>query len=241
MPLPSTQPWLLPPTGGVEFGTPVTRQLFAFFDPNRYTRQSGAFILPGWTIQNGTPINSRPTPVTTPGGRGAIDSSSSIQTITNAAGQFDPGITVDGWFCPRTYTSASAIFREHSVLNGSSSNVTITAGSPTGQPCLRVTVAGGFTADVSVNGSLPSNTWTHVAVTATRVSAPYGAVYLNGRFFATNADSRATRPSTSVFHLHTQAGQLGEWKFYNRLLDASEILQNYNTLAPAYGRPIIPL
>jgi len=102
------------------------------------------------------------------------------------------------------------------------------------------------------NGSFPyqlnvgtyiGNTWTHVAYT---YSSGTVVGYLNGVQTA-SASSTKSPPSTSFFALAGQGNPygsqlvcaIGAFKVYGAALSATQIKQNYNALAPHFGRPTI--
>jgi len=92
-------------------------------------------------------------------------------------------------------------------------------------------------------GTYIGNTWTHVAYT---YSSGTVVGYLNGVQTA-SASSTKSPPSTSFFALAGQGNPygsqlvcaIGAFKVYGAALSATQIKQNYNALAPHFGRPTI--
>lgn len=254
MSLPPTHPYLLQTAGGSDVGNVNFKPYLGAY-PDRYTRQaanvwtgSGGFP---WRFRTGSTLPATgldlPFLTTTPGGRGALDISRGSCVAFNDV-VFPLGFrafTVDGWFRPTGWGGGSDVYIWSDTSGGGGNQYITIGGGATGGSSIRVTVRSNMVFDVSVDGTVPRS-WTHLALQWGRATPPAVsgacALYVNGQFFGSRSgtiNGPTTRASHNLFL--QSSSQLGDWKIYTRVLDASDILQSYNTMAPVYGRPVIPV
>ncbi len=238
MPLPLTHPFSEVGPSTVAPGAFVRRGLVQWWTPNTYTRLNGTT----WAAQIGNPftINVTPGIATTPGGYNAIDVSAVSTSFSQASSITLTGaMTMDIWFLlSNTMTSGTTLLNEGSNATGTTSSSISLVYSATVGDRLRFVVSG-TTFDTSFVGGVYRNQWHHMALVIPGTGTQTCVGYWNG----TSNLSRSigvTRPTQSFFsNSGGLRGMIGDMKVYSVALDASEVRQNYNALAPYYGRPTI--
>ena len=93
------------------------------------------------------------------------------------------------------------------------------------------------------NSNIPLNTWVHIV--ATKIAVGYSYIYINGELDATfttttSMDIDATSTLMQIGYAAGRItgrynGQMGLVKLYNKSLNQSEILQNYNATKGRFG------
>lgn len=246
LPLPSTHPYLLPPSLSPAQNQGIVRRgLVSLFTTCnvQYTPNFLQWVDPiigarytlGSALLRGT---------TTPNGKTAIELSSAAGSETNVnatdASSYNyptnPGFTIDVWWS----TAATPTAYVHSEWTGTTtprqsyifmSNNRIYGGFGSG------------VASTPVSVSSPAFVWYHGCVT---VGTSGWVFYLNGRVVGSSNALGTTRTTTSRFLLGrgyvaltgeslTSYMRYTNVKRYNVTLDASEVRQNYNALAADHG------
>lgn len=244
MPLPSSHPFLVVDPSTPTPGSVVRRGLIQWSTPDTYTRASGT----QWSARFGNALTMTGIAgiATSPGGRCVLD-------VSSAAGFTDPtglavptALAVDVWVLPTLASNnGQLIYAEYAtatrpatrtsyvqyISNASGQRISFTFGSNAAS-----------TLDVSFAGSAALNVWTHLALVIPGSGTQTCTAYWNG-VPAGTLSVTVTRPATTSYFVvcDTSAyrGLVGDFKVYNVALDANEVKQNYNAMAPYYGRPPI--
>ena len=193
-----------------------------------------------WTaaVGNNYTVTGSPTTVATPGGPNAMvfTGSEYAQDQTGVSCSTTFPYTIDVWFYAASGASGSIIGEEggSSVPNGwNDALVSVDA---------NVVNVGYWPGTYKLScGSYTANTWTHVCYTYDNVNAIIG--YKNGVQVATGTQAK-TWPNTNKMCLAVGGsanpdpnfvGRIGAFKWYNVVLSATEVKQNYNALASRFG------
>lgn len=195
-----------------------------------------------WTALTGnnqTIFGSGTTTTTTPGGSNAIVFNASGYGLdtTGVATSGIQSFTMDAWFRAAANVSGNIVGELGQASQGGWNVMMIALNANT----ILVGFWQGSVYQLNL-GSYTANTWTHVSYT---YSATAVTGYVNGVFVASGTSTKQF-PTTAHYGVGSAAnpygnfnGVIGAYKLYNRVLTATEIRQNYNALAPRFGRPSI--
>ena len=218
---------------------PVTTNLILNLDTTSYT--SGSTWTPA--VGNVFTITGTLSSVATPGGTAlSYDGSSYAQDQTGVSTSITFSYTIDVWF----YAAASA----SGCIIGEQGGV----GVPSGWNDAFVSVDADIVNVGFWNGSVyklscgsySANTWTHVSYTY-NISTNAVIGYKNGVQVATGTTTKQW-PNTNRLCISIGGaanpnpnftGRIGAFKWYNAILSATEVKQNYNALAGRYGLSLI--
>ena len=137
-------------------------------------------------------------------------------------------MTLEAWVNPSTVTSAwrDVIYKgnDNYYLMGTSNNGGAVAGGGT---------FGGANANVYAPAALPTNTWSHIAVTYDGATL---RLYVNGTLVSSQARTGAISTSTNPLQIGGDSiygqffqGAIDEVRIYNRALTQAEIQADMNT------------
>lgn len=220
--------------------TPVTTNLILNLDTTSYT--SGSTWTPA--VGNVFTVTGTLSSVATPGGTAlSYNGSSYAQDQTGVSTSTTFPYTIDVWF----YAAASA----SGCIIGEQGGVGVPAGWNDAHVSVDANIVnvgfwnGSTTYKLSC-GSYSANTWTHVSYTY-NISTNAVIGYKNGVQVATGTNTKQW-PNTNriCFSIGGAAnpnpnftGRIGAFKWYNAILSADDIKQNYNALAGRYGLGLI--
>jgi hypothetical protein len=220
--------------------TPVTTNLILNLDTTSYT--SGSTWTPA--VGNVFTVTGTLSSIATPGGTAlSYDGSSYAQDQTGVSTSTTFSYTIDVWF----YAAASA----SGCIIGEQGSVGVPAGWNDAHVSVDTNIVnvgfwnGSTTYKLSC-GSYSANTWTHVSYTY-NISTNAVIGYKNGVQVATGTNTKQW-PNTNriCFSIGGAAnpnpnftGRIGAFKWYNAILSADDIRQNYNALAGRYGLGLI--
>ena len=220
--------------------TPVTTNLILNLDTTSYT--SGSTWTPA--VGNVFTITGTLSSVATPGGTAlSYDGSSYAQDQTGVSTSITFSYTIDVWF----YAAASA----SGCIIGEQGGIGVPSGWNDAHVSVDANIVnvgfwnGSTTYKLSC-GSYSANTWTHVSYTY-NISTNAVIGYKNGVQVATGTNTKQW-PNTNriCFSIGGAAnpnpnftGRIGAFKWYNAILSADNIKQNYNSLAERYGLGLI--
>lgn len=100
---------------------------------------------------------------------------------------------------------------------------------------------GHFSADVSYGGAAVFGSWVNVAFTFDNGASPSSRCYVNGSQIGTGSQAAWNSSGNLLLHYpnwtstYPWNGYATQWLCYNRVLSASEILENYNQLKSDFG------
>lgn len=154
------------------------------------------------------------------------DGGISRNIVTNAT----TNITISGWvYWDGTSYASTLIY----LGNGGSNGYGLRIGNNTCGSGNKLTVLlGGVNCDaINSNYTLPINQWNFV--TLTRDSTTW-KLYVNGVYTGYSGTSNPNTPTGSL-SIYPVYGKIDEVKIYNRTLTATEIQNEYNTIAPKIG------
>ena len=224
----------------IQIITPVTTNLILNLDTTSYT--SGSTWTPA--VGNVFTVTGTLSSVATPGGTAlSYDGSSYAQDQTGISTSTTFSYTIDVWF----YAAASA----SGCIIGEQGGVGVPAGWNDAHVSVDANIVnvgfwnGSTTYKLSC-GSYSANTWTHVSYTY-NISTNALIGYKNGVQVATGTNTKQW-PNTNIicFSIGGAAnpnpnftGRIGAFKWYNAILSATEVKQNYNALAERYGLGLI--
>jgi len=218
---------------------PVTTNLLLNLDTTSYT--SGSTWTPA--VGNVFTVTGTLSSVATPSGTAlSYDGSSYAQDQTGVSTSITFSYTIDVWF----YAAASA----SGCIIGEQGGV----GVPSGWNDAFVSVDADIVNVGFWNGSVyklscgsySANTWTHVSYTY-NISTNAVIGYKNGVQVATGTTTKQW-PNTNRLCISIGGaanpnpnftGRIGAFKWYNAILSATEVKQNYNALAGRYGLSLI--
>jgi hypothetical protein len=259
MPLPATHPYLLDAPGPVELGSIVRRGLVHWTSPESYSALNGT-TLPALV---GTPLtlngSTRPGIATAPGGRTVFDISRQTYTgFRDTCGIPIPStraLSVDVWFRttigPGTPAYGGTMFDEatSALHNTSYTNILVLNNSTTFQSRIQAGVTAWSmdtsfaSGNINVAGSVQPNIWHNLCIVLPGNPTVGGTqtttLYWNGSSNTSRAAVPIIRPPSnrSFLYYAFYGGQYGDLKVYNVALTPAEVKQNYNAMAPYYGRP----
>ena len=215
----------------------VATNLITNLDAASYTSGSTWTALTG----NNYTVTGSPTTIATPGGSNAMVFAGSqyAQDQTGVSTSTSFPYTIDVWF----YAAANA----SGCIIGEQGGVGVPAGWNTAFVAVdgaNVVNVGFWTGSTTYKlncGSYSANTWTHVSYTYNNVNAVIG--YRNGVQVGTGTIAKqwpntnricmslggAANPNTNF------TGRIGAFKWYNVVLSATQVKQNYNALASRFG------
>jgi len=197
-----------------------------------------------WTALTGNnyTVTGSPTTVATPGGPNAMVFAGSQyaqdQTGVSTATTFS--YTIDVWFYAAAGASGCIVAEQGGVGVPNGWNDAFVAVD--GANVVNVGFWNGSTTYKVSCGSYSANTWTHVSYTYS-ISTNAIIGYVNGVQVATATNTKVW-PNTNriCMSLGGQAnpntnftGRIGAFKWYNVILSATEVKQNYNALASRFG------
>ena len=203
----------------------VTSGLFLYYDPANYRSYVGS----GITVDNllagyGATLVNSPTFSSSNAGYISFDGINDYAQLTL------PALT--NW-------SFSFWIYNHTVPNSSEKQLLSTNGDPTGLSMIFTyyNIWNG-TSNLSTS-SVAQSTWTNVVFTNVGFSS--SAIYVNGSLDASfNTGNQIYSGNAQLFAingtLRNTAVNMGSFIGYNRSLNASEVLQNYNATKKRYGR-----
>jgi hypothetical protein len=217
----------------------VSRGLAQNLDAATYTSGST------WTalVGNNDTLYNTPTTSTSPGGQTVL-----VFNGTNQYAMDQTGITstttfsFDVWFYASANGNVISEMGQSGAPNGGYHVATFQLVSGT----IRVGFWTGSATSISL-GSYTTNTWTHVSWTYTGGTL---IGYVNGVYVVTGSQTKSP-PGTSFYAIAAQEdttfgnnaylnGRIGAYKYYNVVLTADEVKQNYNAFANTrYGLPTI--
>lgn len=203
----------------------VSNGMFLYYDPSNYRSYSGS----GITVENllagyGATLVNGPTFSSSNMGYLSFDGANDYAQLTL------PALT--NW-------SFSFWIYNHTVPNLTEKQLLSTNGDPTGLSMI-------FTYYNIWNGvsnlstsSVAQSTWTNVVFTNIGFSS--SAIYINGSLDASfNSGNQIYSGNAQIFAINNTfrntPAYLGNFIAYDRSLNASEVLQNYNALKKRYGR-----
>jgi hypothetical protein len=219
--------------------SPVTTNLILNLDTTSYT--SGSTWTPA--VGNVFTVTGTLSSVATPGGTAlSYDGSSYAQDQTGISTSTTFSYTIDVWF----YAAASA----SGCIIGEQGGVGVPSGWNDAFVSVDANIVNvGFWNGSAYKlscGSYSANTWTHVSYTY-NISTNAVIGYKNGVQVATGTTTKQW-PNTNRLCISIGGaanpnpnftGRIGAFKWYNSVLTADQIKQNYNALAERYGLGLI--
>ena len=215
----------------------VSANLIASVDAASYTSGST------WTaaVGNNYTVTGSPTTAATPGGPNAMVFAGSqyAQDQTGISTSTSFPYTIDVWFYAASGASGCIIGEQGGVGVPNGWNDAFVAVD--GANVVNVGFWNGSTTYKLSCGSYSANTWTHVSYTYNNTNSVIG--YKNGVQVATGTNTKqwpntnricmsiggSANPNTNF------TGRIGAFKWYNSVLSATEVKQNYNALASRFG------
>jgi hypothetical protein len=216
----------------------VATNLITNLDAASYTSGSTWTALTG----NNYTVTGSPTTVATPGGQNAMVFAGSQyaqdQTGVSTATTFP--YTIDVWFYAAAGASGCIVGEQGGVGVPNGWNDAFVAVD--GANVVNVGFWNGSTTYKVSCGSYSANTWTHVSYTYS-ISTNAIIGYVNGVQVATATNTKQWPNTNRIsMSLGGQAnpntnftGRIGAFKWYNVVLSATEVKQNYNALASRFG------
>jgi len=220
--------------------TPVTTNLILNLDTTSYT--SGSTWTPA--VGNVFTITGTLSSVATPGGTAlSYDGSSYAQDQTGVSTSITFSYTIDVWFYAAVNASGCIIGEQGGIgvpSGWNDAHVSVDAN------IVNVGFWNGSTTYKLSCGSYSANTWTHVSYTY-NISTNAVIGYKNGVQVATGTNTKQWPTTNRIcFSIGGAAnpnpnfiGRIGAFKWYNAILSADNIKQNYNALAERYGLGLI--
>jgi hypothetical protein len=194
------------------------------------------------SIGNNFSLGGSYTSISTPGDALALSfySSGYSWDPTGIAASTISSYTIDIWFSAAGGVAGNLLAEWGQSYYG---GYNIASVSLTGNTMYVGYYAGGSSAFQISVGTYIGNTWTHVAFT---YSSGTLIGYANGVQISSTTGTKSA-PGTSFFALAGQGNPygsqlvcaIGAFKVYGAALSATQIKQNYNALAPHFGRPTI--
>lgn len=242
MSLPASHPFRAVGATPTAPGSFTRRGLVQWSTPNNYTRLAGT----AWSAQLGNAFTGSVTPgiATTAGGYNVLDLSTGGNVSQSVGLTITGAVTLDMWVWISNTTAATGAFLTESSANtygDTTLGVTYLVGGAAGNQ-LRF-IVGATVFDTSFRSSVWLDQWHHLTLVVPGTGTQTCVGYWNG-LPAISQSTSVTRPGTSFFSVNRRStglrGLIGDLKVYSVALDASEVRQNYNALAPYYGRlPIV--
>ena len=213
----------------------------AGFSPS-YTGSGSTWTDVSGNSNNGTLVNS-PTFSTSNGGYLSFNGTNQYVNISNSSSlQVGATFTVCAWIRPTTLAARYGIFSTRAVNSTGSWQLEVGTGNA-GTNRVSLTGIGTWIAD-SVNNVIATNQWWYVCVVKVNNATTGATFYVNGSAVSNNAtaaytianntDVKRIASGTNTLELFT--GDIAEVLVYNRALNATEILQNYNYTRSVFGR-----
>lgn len=213
-------------------------------DTNSYPRSGATWTDLTGIGNNGTLVGS-PTFSNTKGGTIAFNGTNQYVNVPNSTSlQVADTFTLCSWVYATTLAARYAIFSTR--VNNPAGSWQLEIGS-TGAGSLstnRIAFTGvGTWIAETFDNVISTNRWFHICLTKVNNATTGGTFYINGASvvnrqtnaytISNNADAKRIATSTGLIELFP--GNISHTSLYNRVLSATEILQNYNATKTRFG------
>ena len=189
----------------------------------------------------GTLING-PTFDSTNGGSILFDGSNDLVEITNSTSL--TSFTISMWFKMTgpgsTGGASNTIYNSLFGINSGLRRILVSTSANTGTEGVILVQMGGSNYFSSSSTATVTNRWNNVVYTW---QANTAIIYINGIAETPQTNSSVTFPAANLFLgaysnpvvAYAMKGNIAQTSIYNRVLSATEILQNYNTIKTRFG------
>ena len=142
-------------------------------------------------------------------------------------------VTTEVWFKAITLPGDRGLFLNG---NGGSSGYGLQFGACGTAGTTLYVFFGGVSCNVVSYSTLVTNTWYQAVYTRTTTPSTSNILYINGTSVSTNTSANPNSPSGATYVGHSAYnGYISVVRHYNRTLNASEILQNFQATRARYG------
>jgi len=190
---------------------------------------------------NGTLTNG-PTYNTGSGGSILFDGNDDYVSVSNSTSlQVADTFTINAWIFPNSLSNRFAIFSTRRFNAAGSWQLEVGTGS-TGSGRIVLTGVGIFIAE-SVNNVITTNTWSNICFVKPNNATQGGIIYVNGvsvslsgtfpYTITNNSDEKLIGCGTNLGSFFP--GRISNICLYNRVLSATEVLQNYQSQRQRFG------
>ena len=156
------------------------------------------------------------------------DDSGTCNLVTSDANN----VTMEAWFKATTLPGSLILYNGNSATSGYG----FTHGACGATSTTLYVFFGGLNCNVVSYAGMTTNVWYQAVYTRTTTPSTSNILYINGISRSTNTSSNPNAPAGST-SIGTQGyqGNISIARIYNRALNATEVLQNYNATKNRYG------